>query len=271
MLDLHLVMLRSKSLVLMIDQKVLRPRFKVDFNWKIAVCLLVLFTTLVRMGFWQLDRAKQKRDLEIVRRQKSLADPVPIENLILDDTSVLRHKKVLLIGHYDNNRSVFVSNQFYQNQPGYEVITAFKLDASDHVVFVSRGWMPVHQDMNQLPPIEPVPGKQQLSGEIHVPSTNSFFAQQILDRESSWPLRVNHFDISTVSPLFTNPVLPFVVRLGQANPGTFIQHWQEKKHKPTNSTSYAIQWFGMALIVVVITLIKSTNILEIIRSKQPNQ
>ena len=250
----------------MLNQGTTRLRLQLKFNWKIALCILILFSVLIRLGFWQLDRAKQKHQLQIDRDALLLATPVAIESLDLDNIDALKHMKVTLDGSYDNNRSILINNQVFQNQPGYEVITVFKLLASDHLVFVSRGWIPADFGSSQLPLIDLVADTQQLVGNIHVPSSNAFFLAQKIDRTANWPLRLNHLYINSISPIFDSPLLPFVVRLERNNPGVFVRHWQEKQLQAVNSISYAIQWFAMALILVVITLIKSSNVLEIIRS-----
>ena len=248
------------------NHDVSRLRLQFKFNWKVALSVLFLFPLLIRLGFWQLDRAEQKRQLQSDRNARSLAIPVPVESLDLDNIHTLKHKKVRLIGSYDNKQSILVSNQFFQNRPGYEVITVFKLRTNDQIVLVSRGWISVDYENKQLPTIETITGTQQLVGEIHLPSSNSFFLPQKIDTPANWPLRVHHFDISNISHLFDRTVLPFVVRLDKTSIGVLERPWKMTRLKPVNSTSYAIQWFGMALILVVITIIKSTNILEIFRS-----
>ncbi|MEE9425571.1 MAG: SURF1 family protein [Methylococcales bacterium] len=248
------------------NHKVSRLRLQFKFNWKVALSVFFLLPLLIRLGFWQLDRAEQKRQLQSDRDTKHLAIPVSVENLDLDNKHALKHMKVRLDGSYDNEQSILVSNQFFQSRPGYEVITAFKLHSSDQIVLVSRGWISVNYDNKQLPTIKPVTGTQQLVGEIHLPISNSFFLLQNIDTPANWPLRVHHFDLNNMSHLFDKTVLPFVVRLDETSTGVLTRHWQSTRLKPVNSTSYAIQWFGMALILAVITIIKSTNILEIIRS-----
>ncbi|MEE9411873.1 MAG: SURF1 family protein [Methylococcales bacterium] len=247
------------------NQKASELRLQFKFKWKVVLSVLFLFTVFMRLGFWQLDRAEQKYQFQRDRNAKHLANPVPVESLALDNQQILKHMKVRLDGSYDNQKSILVSNQLFQNRPGYEVITAFKLRVSGQIVLVSRGWVSVNYDNKQLPTIEPVTGTQQLVGEIYLPLSNSFFLPQTIDTPANWPLQVHHFDVSNISHLFDRTVLPFVVRLDETSIGVLKRHWQKKRLKPVNSTSYAIQWFGMALILVVISLIKSSNILEIMR------
>ena len=250
------------------NQETSKLRLQIKFNWKAALCVLILFPILIGLGFWQLDRAEQKRQIQSDFDAKRLAIPVPLGSLSLDNIKTLNQLKVSLDGRYNNDKSILVSNQVFNGRPGYEIITAFVMDASDSIVLVGRGWIPTRYGSKQLPTIKPVTGTQQLVGAIYVPSSKSFFLPQKFDEPPTWPLHLHHFDINSISPLFNKPVLPFVVRLDQNNSGVFERHWKITRLNATNSTSYALQWFGMALILVVITIIKSTNILEIIRSKK---
>lgn len=75
-----------------------------------------------------MHRAQQKRQIQIDRDALYLGKPVSVQNLSLDDKTIL------------------VSNQIYQNQPGYEVITVSQLHSSDQIVLVSRGWISVEYD-----------------------------------------------------------------------------------------------------------------------------
>ena len=250
------------------NQKKFRLRLKIQFNWKIALCILLMFLVLIRLGFWQLDRAEKKRQIQNDRDARRIAIPVSIQSLNLDDINTFKHMKVTLNGSYDNAKSIWVSNQIFQGRPGYEVITVFKLHSSDQIVLVSRGWISADYDSQQLPAIESVTGTQQLVAEIHVPSAKSFFLSQKIEAPLTWPLRLHHFEISGISQLLDSPVLPFVARLDQNNPGVLERHWRVTRLQPENSTSYAIQWFGMALILIVIVIVKTTNILNIIHSNK---
>ncbi len=241
---------------------------QIYFKWNIALCVLLLFLILINLGFWQLDRAEQKRQIQNDRDARRLAIPVSIESLNLDDINTLKHMKVTLSGRFDNAKSILISNQMFQGRPGYEVITLFKLHSSNQIVLVSRGWIAADNASRNLPTIEPVTGTQHLMAEIHVPSSQSFFLSQKIEQAVAWPLRLHHFDMNGISQLFDSPVLPFVARLDQNNAGVLERHWRVTRLQATNSTSYAIQWFAMALILLVITIVKSTNILKIIQSKK---
>lgn len=242
-------------------------RLKIQINWKIALGVFFIVMVLLRLGFWQLDRAEQKRQIQQDRDAQRLAAPVSIELLNLDDQKALKGTKIKLQGHFDNTKSILVSKQIFQGRSGYEVITLFNLQAGDRLILVSRGWVSA-KHRQQLPVFTAVTGVQSLVGEIYVPADKSFFLPQKIDATASWPLRVHHFDINDISQFFDRPVLPFIVRLEKDSPGVLMRHWWETRLQTTNSTSYALQWFAMVLLLSVIIILKSTNILEIIRSNK---
>lgn len=254
----------------MLKQKAPIFRLQIRFNWKIALGILILFSIFVRLGFWQLDRAEQKQQIQNDRDARSLV-PLAIGSLNLDDINALQQQKLTMNGSYDHDKSIRISNQIFRGQPGFEVITPFKLHSSNKIVLVSRGWISAESGPKKPAEIEPITGPQQLVGEIHIPTSNRFFLPQKLDEPPIWPIDLHHFDINTISPLFDRPLFPFVVRLDDNNPGVLERHWQVTRLKPMNSISYAIQWFGMALILVIISLIKSTNILGIIAANKSSQ
>lgn len=244
----------------MAKQALAIDRLKINFNWKIALGVLFLFSVLMRLGFWQLDRAAQKRQIQSNRNALSRAKPITIAALELDNIKALNFTKVVLHGSYDNEKSILLLQRMFKGVLGVELITAFKLQAGDKIVLVSRGWAPVEQNGQQLPLVDPIKGQQKLVGEIYVAAGNTFFLPQKIERPPHWPLRLYHFDLTTIAPLFKQTVLPFVVRLDDNNAGVLTRYWAKRNLQAETSTSYAMQWFAMAGLLLVIALAKSSNI-----------
>ena len=143
-------------------------------------CIIFIYR-IHATGFWQWIEQNRSISFSVIATPSTWQILCLSESLALDNQQILKHMKVRLDGSYDNQKSILVSNQLFQNRPGYEVITAFKLRVSGQIVLVSRGWVSVNYDNKQLPTIEPVTGTQQLVGEIYLPSSNSFFLPQIID------------------------------------------------------------------------------------------
>ena len=93
------------------------------------ILLVILFSLSVGLlsvlGFWQLDRAEQKRE----RYENFLARHQSSE-LRLEKSSTLadlKWRKAVLIGNYEDI-NLLLDNRVYMKQSGYEVVTPFIFD-----------------------------------------------------------------------------------------------------------------------------------------------
>lgn len=170
-------------------------------------------------------------------------------------------------GNYVAGKSVFLANRFYAGQPGYDVLTAFKLKSTNEIVIVSRGWTALGSDPNKLPDLDTPSAEIEPSGVIQVPSGPSFFVDQPMPAEN-WPLRLNHLNVDRIAPFFAAPVFPYVVGLDEAMPGVLIHSVQAPDMHAERSTSYAVQWFAMALLLLLGSLFGCTNIAAVMRPKK---
>ena len=55
--------------------------YRWDTNWKTLLFVLVTMPILIKLGFWQLERADEKRALQARYAQQQLAPPVPLSTL----------------------------------------------------------------------------------------------------------------------------------------------------------------------------------------------
>ena len=240
-------------------------KFSFHFNWKATVTVGIAVYALLSLGFWQLDRAEQKRIQQQTIDDRLSAKPTPIEELDLSEESPPEFSRVLLEGEYLTNRSVFLVNKFYQGQPGYEVFTAFRLKSTARTVIISRGWTTAGRSLNELPNIDTPEGPVSITGTIHVPATRSFFIEQEI-AGMNWPLRLHHLSIEKLASRLESPVFPFSVRLDRDSKGLLQSNWSTVDTHAERSTSYAWQWFAMAGTLLLLTLVRSTNISDWLRS-----
>lgn len=240
-------------------------KFTFQFNWKAALTVSIAFYALLSLGFWQLDRAEQKRIRQQTIGDRLSARPTPLEELDLSDGRPPEFSRVLLEGEYLTNRSVFLVNKFYQGQPGYEVFTVFKLKSTARTVIISRGWVAAGRSLKEPPNIDTPEGPVSITGIIHVPATRSFFIEQEI-AEMNWPLRLHQLNIEKLASRLELPVFPFSVRLDRDSQGLLQSNWPTVDTRAERSTSYAWQWFGMAGILLLVTLVRSTNVADWLRS-----
>ena len=242
---------------------------RIRIHWLIAVCVLLTVALLINLGFWQLGRAQDKRELQQAMQQRQLETPTELATLTprvgpLSEVQVndLENLSVSASGRYWNAASFVVAFQFFQGAPGFELITPFELEDSDEFVLVSRGWVTPGPGADGMPYVPPVEGPQTLRGQLHIPATLPGTTQVEGD---DWPLRFRSLDINRAAELMERPLLPWVVRLGVNEPGVFARHWPAVTVNTRMHIQYALQWFGMALIVLVVAFLMSSNFLALRR------
>lgn len=242
---------------------------RIRIHWLIAICVVMTVALLINLGFWQLGRAADKRELQHAMQQRQLETPTPLGALTprvapLSEEQIndMENLNVSAVGRYWNSASFVVAFQFFQGAPGFELITPFELDDSGEVVLVSRGWVTPGPGADGMPYIPALEGPQTLRGQLHIPAMTMNRTQVEGD---DWPLRFRSLDIIRAAELMERPLLPWVVRLGVNEPGVFARHWPAVTVNTRMHIQYALQWFGMALVVLLITFVMISNFLALRR------
>ncbi len=244
---------------------------RIRLNWIIVAALLMSVAGLLRLSWWQLERAGEKvearRELEA---RLSLTAPrleeIPRGHLHPANPE-LPNRHVMLDGHYENDRAILILAEFFDSQIGYGVVTPFRLAATGELVLVERGWVNGAgidvEDLN----LRPATGTLRLGAQIHVPAADArIFRNEIAP--DNWPLRVRSLDIAELSTVYGEELFPFSVRLIAQQPGTLVRHWPAAGVGPaeyTQNLSYALQWFAAALAVLTISLLASSNLWSLLR------
>jgi len=242
-------------------------RLQIRIHWGIALCVTLTFALLVNLGFWQLGRAEEKRAQQRELQAREALPAVPLVQLApragpLDaaQASAVDNLRVSVTGRYWNEASFLVAFQFFQGAPGFELLTPFLVAGSEEVLLVSRGWIAPGPGADGMPLIVALEGEQTLTGQLHVPpaltGTTPFEGE-------AWPLRLRRLDLARAAELLERPVLPWVLRLSADSPGVHARHWPAVTVSTRSNIQYALQWFGMALVVLLVTLALATNLLQL--------
>ena len=245
---------------------------KFRIHWLIAISVLLTVTLLINLGLWQLGRLQEKQALRAAMQLRLEAAPhalIDIEArtsaLSEEQANTLENLRVTATGHYWNEASFVVAFQFFQGAPGFELITPFEVQDTGETVLVSRGWVAPGPGDDGMPYIVPIEGEQQLTGQLHVPATATGVTQV---EGEAWPLRFRRLDLSRASQVLERPLLPWVVRLGPGEPGVYARHWPAVTVNTRTHIQYALQWFAMAIVVLLISFLASSNFLALRKAKK---
>jgi len=185
---------------------------------------MVLFLIL---GGWQLHRYEFKKNL-------------------------LHTQKIMVTqGYYLNHLTFFLQNRYYQDQYGIEIITPFKILGDNKLLLVDRGWIKTN---NQTIPISPIQGKQKITGNIKLLNEPEFILGKVILKQTPTELIIQKIDINALSKATHQLFYPFVLRLDHTQPHGFARDWVITTMPPERHMAYAVQWFLMAFVVLIIFL-----------------
>jgi len=231
-----------------------------------TLATLVLLPILVSLGFWQLDRAEQKR--EILRQyQQQQGKSVLNLNKHAAEQELYPYQRVEVTGRFDTNRQLLLDNKVYQGQAGYQVITPLLLQNSSEAVLVNRGWLPQMESRQEMPVIPTPAGILHVVGQLKLDIGNGLRLGESGISGNTWPRVVQWLDIELVEKSLGYKLKPFVILLDPEAPAGFVRDWYIKKISPEKNISYAVQWFALALALVIIYFVVNIHKVEEAGSK----
>jgi len=225
----------------------------VDFSprrWPTLVTL-VMFGFLLSLGFWQLDRAEQKRAI-IKHYRDDKGGAVIRLDADMKSASGLEYQRASSIGRYESDHQLLLDNRTHEGQAGYQVLTPFILRNSEVAVLVNRGWLPLGNNRDQLPDVDVDETQRTVVGRIKIPSAEVFMLGEEEPRQG-WPYRIQRIQLQALSEELRRTLLPFVLLLDNEQPDGYLRDWQPLVgFGPERNVGYAVQWFGLAAALLVI-------------------
>lgn len=226
--------------------------FKYHFKPRWAMIVLTLFaiTLFMRLGFWQLDRASEKK--QMITAARSLAQDKSIDWSV-GDTLPKQYQRLHVKGHF--LPTVFLlDNQHHQHQLGYDVISPLVL-ANGHVVLIDRGWVAADLMQRVLPTIEIPQGPIQLEGSAYYPSKNNWLLGPAMDKKSVNLAIIELIDTQLIRQFLHKSVYPFIIRLSSQAKNGFVRDWPVVAMSVERHYGYAFQWFAIALVILIIFIV----------------
>ncbi|MCH2222905.1 MAG: SURF1 family protein, partial [Dechloromonas sp.] len=134
-------------------------RLQFDFEWRITLFVVLLAPFMVGLGFWQLERADEKAALAATFAARNVAPPAPLQTVWQAPAVELAYLPVRLQGEYLPGKVFLLDNRMHKGKPGYEVFSVLRLQGTEQVALVSRGWVRAPLDRTQLPEIPEMAGE----------------------------------------------------------------------------------------------------------------
>lgn len=222
----------------------------------LTACLLPL---LIGLGFWQLDRQQQKLQILNVYQQRISAPPLSLidhwQRLQDEDAS---YRRVQLRAHLRPRPLILLDNRINNGVVGYEVIQSAVLDDS-RIVWLNRGWVPAGRTRQDLPTPVTLAGSIVLQAHVYIPLGKPFIlSNQPLSVGSETPIIAQQIDMAELLQM-SKPAeaFPYLLRLEEGSSAALEVQWPAVNTRPEKHQAYAIQWFAMAIALIVFYVLRS--------------
>ena len=242
-------------------------RLQWDFEWRTTAVTFLLLPVFIFLSYWQLTRAADKTALSQTWEQRQAQSPVDMGSLLERRGDEVSYLPVTLQGEFLPEQYFLLDNRISQGRFGYEVIAVMVLEGTNTAVLVNRGWIAGDSSRHSLPAVPVLPGWAVVSGHVYVPPGEPFLLADI-DLPEGWPKRIQALEIHKLAAALPQQMAltlyPFQVRIDADQTPALQVNWQIINMSPMKHEGYALQWFAMALALLIIFLLRSSNIWSVL-------
>ncbi len=232
-----------------------------------VIATLAGVAAALALGFWQLDRADQKKAMQ--RAIDERAREAPLATAALPSAAEppapgLEHRRADLAGRWDVAHTVYLDNRVMDGHTGFYVVTPLKLAGRDEAILVQRGWAPRNAARREaLPPVVTPTGDVRIAGRLALSASRAYALGQ--DAQGG-PIRQN-VDLAAFQAETGLRLLPLVLLQTEpdaatgAAPGAggvngadgadgLRRHWPPPAVDVHKHYGYAFQWFALAALIL---------------------
>ena len=231
--------------------------YNISFNYKLLPTLvfIIFFTLFIKLGFWQLDRADQKKIINMAFVDRQSQPPIPLNNetIQMPIEDIIWHH-VTISGKFLNDKNIILDNQVVQEKVGFLIYTPFKILDSNRTILVNRGWYPLSNSRNDVPNIPPIKGAQAIEGEINqMPSSGISLGKVVTEKLDESSFRLQKMDYEVLCSLLGKDLMRYVVKLKKPIfDKTYVIDSGIPVPDSDKNYGYAFQWFAMAFTLFII-------------------
>ncbi len=240
-----------------------KVRLQLSLNGYVTLLSLFFLPILLSLGFWQLERAEQKRTLLKAYLQQQSQNPVSLNALSSKDLNDFSdYQRISAEGQFDNEHIWLIDNKTRQGKVGYELLQLFVVNEQLSVL-VNRGWLEAPRLRTDLPALPLIERPLTLFASTKRYSEN---AMLVMDQPSSdWPRIALQVDPAHVELELGRTVSEQILYIDELSEGALVTEWKTINIQPEKHTGYAVQWFAMAFVLVIWYCFASSNLMAVIQ------
>jgi surfeit locus 1 family protein len=221
---------------------------------------LLLATGFARLGVWQLDRAAFKRESA---QQYAASLRQPLTDFQGGFAKVMRSgawMPVRISGHFVNTKPLFLDNQPHLGKPGAWLLARFQMDGVNGELIVIRGWVPWKPDRTMDVANWPVSTAESLRGLLAPPPKPGLRLGNASSIDAAGHKLFLALAPEEMQKELGVPILPLVLYEESADGDGLVREWAPANgFPPQRHQGYAVQWFALALTVLIVAGILLTR------------
>lgn len=210
----------------------------------ITLAALVLLGAFLALGFWQLERMREKQVLFAAfaagnQKLERLSD--------IDLERAPRYTRVVAVGRFDTTHQFLLDNMTHDGRAGYRVLTPLDLGEGKNVL-VDRGWIPLGPTREVLPDVAVAENARSVIGRLdELPAAG--IDLPAASTATTWPRVLSYPHLADLRTAIGRALEPRIILLDPAQADGFVRAWQPSQFPPERHLSYAITWFALAATV----------------------
>jgi surfeit locus 1 family protein len=213
-----------------------------------SILILATMAFLVSLGFWQLDRADQKRTIEASIQKANTG----VVELIVNQNELLNKEyyEVRLQGSYISDKQFIYDNQIVDQASGYYVLTPFVLTGQSNAIMINRGFIPWNGRRDQLDDIAVDSAFREIKIQVSRPIKR--IELKTSDISNQFPVLIQAIDFDVIEEISSTSFVDVIGLLDPSSDDGFVRKWEPYTGSIEKHIGYAIQWFLMALVLGII-------------------
>ena len=213
-----------------------------------SILILATMAFLASLGFWQLDRADQKRTIEASIQKANTG----VVELIVNQNELLNKEyyEVRLQGSYISDKQFIYDNQIVDQASGYYVLTPFVLTGQSNAIMINRGFIPWNGRRDQLDDIAVDSTYREIKIQVSRPIKR--IELKTSDISNQFPVLIQAIDFDVIEEISSTSFVDVIGLLDPSSDDGFVRKWEPYTGSIEKHIGYAIQWFLMALVLGII-------------------
>lgn len=218
-----------------------------------TLVFVMVLMALLGLGDWQMQRAGEKQALVDNKLARQAAAPLDLNRQTVDQ-QLDRFRPAKVIGRYVEGQQWLLDNRLYQGQPGYHVFSLLQLQDGRQVL-INRGWVAVGATREFLPQLPLPAGEKVLTGHLDRPESVGMVMGEPPLESIEKKVLLQSLDMAALAQARQLQLAPLSLVLGAGQAGSLQYDWAPVETiSPEKHLGYAVQWFALAVALVIIYL-----------------